>query len=165
MRSKIVQKIKDLKEPRFCTVATVDTKGSPWSAPLFFAYDEAGRIFWTSAVDAQHSVNIKDDSRAFVSMISEQPDINNIGNNGLYLQGTARPANSLEEVIKIRELLCERMKITSKNPESFFGDSPRTVYIFTPEKAWCDGMKEVSAHDGGVHDCDVRVEIEFMQGE
>ncbi len=159
MSHNIAQKIKDLKEPRFCTVATVDAEGHPWSAPVFFAYDDAGNIFWTSAVNAQHSINIVSDARVFISMISESPDRKNIGNNGLYLQGKARAAESLEEVIKIREILCRRMRIESKHPESFFGKSPRNVYVFTPGKAWCDGMIEVSADDGGVHDCDVRTAL------
>ncbi len=143
--------------PRFCTLSTIDENGKPWGAPLFYSWDADGNIYWTSAVRAQHSINIARTSDAYITILSDKPDPTNVGRNCVYLSGHAFEITDIDEVVRARNLLCERMKIESKNPETFLGDSPRRVYVFHPEKAWCDGVESVNAADGGVHDCDVRV--------
>ena len=47
------------------TVATVSDQGNPWNTPVYFARDE-GVLYWTSRLDAQHSVNIRQNGKGFV---------------------------------------------------------------------------------------------------
>lgn len=144
---------------RFCTLSTVDEQGNPWGAPVFYAWNAEGQIFWTSAVDAQHSRNIANNGRAYISLLAEKLDRNNPGNNGLYMAGTAREITDMSELVAAREILCARMNQTSEHPETFLGAHPRRVYVFTPQAAWCDGLVDVTGPDGGVHECDVRIEL------
>ncbi len=71
--------------PRFCTLSTIDENGKPWGAPLFYSWDADGNIYWTSAVRAQHSINIARTSDAYITILSDKPDPTNVGRNCVYL--------------------------------------------------------------------------------
>ncbi len=47
------------------TLATVSSAGEPWNTPVYFAR-HGGTFFWISRADAQHSVNIRANGRAFL---------------------------------------------------------------------------------------------------
>ena len=47
------------------TIAIVSSQGRPWNTPVYFARDGA-TLYWTSRVDAQHSLNVRDSLQAFV---------------------------------------------------------------------------------------------------
>jgi hypothetical protein len=47
------------------TVATVSADGRPWNTPVYFAR-RRGSYYWISRRDAQHSINIRHNGRAFL---------------------------------------------------------------------------------------------------
>ena len=51
----------------YMTLGTADLDGRPWTSPVYFAAGKDRDLYWTSAVDAQHSRNLAE--RPFVSIV------------------------------------------------------------------------------------------------
>ena len=47
-----------LAENSYCVLATADEAGTPWATPVYFAARDHGELFWVSAADSRHSLNI-----------------------------------------------------------------------------------------------------------
>jgi hypothetical protein len=50
----------------YITLATVDERGRPWNAPVYYAYDHAYRVYWGSHVGSQHPRNIRRNAHGFI---------------------------------------------------------------------------------------------------
>jgi nitroimidazol reductase NimA-like FMN-containing flavoprotein (pyridoxamine 5'-phosphate oxidase superfamily) len=62
--NKLTQEARQLiAEIPFLTLATADSSGVPWCTPVNTAYDSCYRFYWASAIDTQHSQNIRQNSR------------------------------------------------------------------------------------------------------
>jgi hypothetical protein len=51
----------------YLTLATADAAGVPWAAPVWFAHEGYRELFWVSAPDSRHSVNLA--ARPELSMV------------------------------------------------------------------------------------------------
>ncbi len=69
-------------------LATSDADGTPRSAPLFY-WAEGLNLFWLSAEDARHSVNLRARSRVAVSVYANVADWREI--RGVQMEGMAEP--------------------------------------------------------------------------
>lgn len=72
-----------LAENLIGSVATVNTDGSAWITPLHIFSDE-NAVYWFSANDKQHSLNIEKDPRVSLALFS--PDVSQ-GPKGVYVNG------------------------------------------------------------------------------
>src|SRR6266446_3642631 len=48
--------------------ATVDEDGNPWNAPVYVAYDDHFNFYWGSYKESQHSKNIRNNPKVFLTM-------------------------------------------------------------------------------------------------
>jgi nitroimidazol reductase NimA-like FMN-containing flavoprotein (pyridoxamine 5'-phosphate oxidase superfamily) len=124
---------------RYCTLSTC-ANGFPWASPLLYVYDASWRLYWSSAVAAQHSQNLAaNQGRAAIAIYSTDAAQSQV--EGLYLSGTARELPP-EQVPHVLSLLRQRL-----------GDSPprcaadylppacRRFYQFQPASVWITGQR------------------------
>jgi len=48
-----------LSENSYMSLATVDNECKPWSSVVFYAYDEKNVIYFISAIDSRHAINMR----------------------------------------------------------------------------------------------------------
>lgn len=152
-----------LDTPLYCTLSTIDVEGNVWGAPVYFAHDEEGNLYWSSGIDTQHSQNITANKNIFITLFKEGMPWATGDTFGLYMRGTACALESLDEVIVAREILSKKAGVASTYPEKFLGDTPRRVYKFTPEKAWTNNTEMLTTPDGGRHPTDYRMELDTFK--
>ncbi len=124
----------------YCSLSTCSPDGLPWASPVFFAYDSAWRLYWASAIAAQHSQNLKaNGGRAAIAVYSTQPDEGQ--GQGLYLTGTAAVVEP-EYVAPIIPLLTGRSgQGHQRTPADYLAPSLRRLYRFTPQQVWMTGER------------------------
>jgi hypothetical protein len=84
------------------TLATSSPDGLPWASPIFFGYDAAWNLYWSSTQVAQHSQNLyANQGHAAIAIYST--DRAEGQGQGLYLAGTATEvaAAAVEAVIPL----------------------------------------------------------------
>ncbi len=69
-------------------LATVGAQGRPAVAALFYAHDEALRLYYLSSPNAQHSLNIQNHPEAAAAIYADGQDWREI--RGVQLRGYAR---------------------------------------------------------------------------
>lgn len=74
-----------LNENILGVLATINEDGSPRATPLHFAADDEA-LYWFSAADRDHSINLTRENRASVAIFS--PDTSG-GLRGVYISGAA----------------------------------------------------------------------------
>lgn len=52
----------------YLNLATVDKLGNPHNAPVYTAYDESYNFYWKSWTENQHSKNIEENGKCFVTL-------------------------------------------------------------------------------------------------
>lgn len=63
-----------LLENNFCTLATLTPNGEPWSTPLaYFNFSNDFTLYWASWKGNQHSKNIRNDGRGFITIFDSTP--------------------------------------------------------------------------------------------
>jgi nitroimidazol reductase NimA-like FMN-containing flavoprotein (pyridoxamine 5'-phosphate oxidase superfamily) len=129
----------------FLTLATVDQQGQPWATPLAYSFDPRGLIYWRSGKDSQHSRNIRDNGRVFITVFdsSKQP--------GLYLQGSADEVSDLAEIE--HALAIDRHRQFAEPSSAYQGNHPRRYYRADLVRVW-----NVDGEEGGRF-VDIRREI------
>ncbi len=122
------------------TLSTCSPEGWPWVSPLFFAYDAAWRIYWSSAIVAQHSQNLyHNQGRAAIAIYDTHRSA--AGAKGLYLQGTAAEVDPSQVALVMQRLFERAGHSPDRTPEDYLGDSPRRIYCFQPEAVWITGER------------------------
>ena len=124
------------------TLATVDDRGHPWVSPVFFAVDDEHRIYWTSAVDARHSVALR--RPAPVSIVVHGRLDGAV--DAVYLEALAVELN---EEAEVREGIAVIALRNDRQPRSWWidgiedvtGEGPWRVYRATPKAAWVREMR------------------------
>ncbi|NBH11004.1 pyridoxamine 5'-phosphate oxidase family protein [Amycolatopsis sp. SID8362] len=71
----------------YLVLGTVDGRGRPWTAPVYFAAQHPREFFWMSSVDARHSRNLR--TRVSVSLVVFDSTVAVGGARALYAAGNA----------------------------------------------------------------------------
>jgi len=67
-------------------LATSDRGGVPWVTPLFYVADAGHSLLWTSAPDARHSENIRENAAVAIVIYADSPGARA---DAVYLEGEA----------------------------------------------------------------------------
>jgi hypothetical protein len=137
------------------TVATVSLSGEPWNTPVFFVRN--GRFFcWTSRTDAQHSINIRSNGRAFLVIYdSSRPDSSGCA---LYVQADVCELRDEAEIDSALRRIYNRRQESVPTVAHFCGASPHRVYEAVARQAWTNVL-----HGTDVPVWDERLEIDLPQ--
>lgn len=84
---------------RYITVATVSSKGEPWSTPVAgYHFDGDYTLYWASWADNQHSKNIRDTGKAFITIYDSTPA--DAATDGVYMQVEAYEITDQDEAMQ-----------------------------------------------------------------
>jgi hypothetical protein len=128
-----------LSRIEYATIATVDTEGNPWNAPVYVAFDDAYTFYWGSHTESQHSKNIHANGKAFLVLYNStmRPGTG----EGVYIKVVCSEITDLATIKAVHALIQKRRhpipywsleKITHPN-------SPIHLYQGVPEKMWLNG--------------------------
>lgn len=89
MADSLIEHARDLLAANWYVVlGTVGDDGRPWTSPVYFAAGYSGtEIYWVSALDARHSVNLA--ARPEVSLVVFDSTVPPYHGRALYAEGTA----------------------------------------------------------------------------
>lgn len=133
-----------LSNVKYVAIATVSSSGEPWCTPVHATCDDEFNIYWSSTHDAIHSQNIRANSRAFLTIFdSTQPE--NENPRGFYLRCTAKELNDPVRVDAARKVTCAKAG-GKPNVDLYLGESPRRVYVATPEELWVNNLSFEGPH-------------------
>lgn len=125
---------------RYCTLSTCSADGFPWASPLLYVYDERWRLYWSSAVAAQHSQNlVANQGRAAIAIYSSDAAQSQV--EGLYLSGTASelPPEQVPYVLtRLRQRLGDR---PPRRAADYLPPACRRFYQFQPSSVWITGER------------------------
>lgn len=137
---------------KYLTLATVDTRGDPWNAPVFGMCDDAFNCYWGSYVGTQHSKNIELNGKVYIA-IYDSTVAPGTG-WGVYIRGVASKIEDLGEIERVYDLMKERHDDHFWPIEVLSGEGPIRFYKATKEHLWMNDGGELD----GVY-TDVRKEL------
>ena len=118
---------------RYVNVSTVDEKGQPWSAPVWYVFDQELNIYWWSSVHSQHSKNISQNSAVYLTIFdSTLPEGDGLG---VYMRAKADevPMRDLEKAMRLFNASTAAFKLDHLNCTAA---APTRMYKATPEQIW-----------------------------
>ncbi|MBD2425848.1 pyridoxamine 5'-phosphate oxidase family protein [Phormidium sp. FACHB-1136] len=120
------------------TLATSRPDGLPWASPIFFGYDAAWNLYWSSTLVAQHSQNLyANQGRAAIAIYST--DRSEGQGQGLYLSGTVAEVETAAVETVIPLLLQRSASGQRRTAADYLPPSPRRLYRFQPQTVWITG--------------------------
>lgn len=126
---------------RTCPYANIATSlaDKPWNTPVFAIADDELNFYWSSWVKAVHSENLIKNSNVFLTFYdSTRPrGANNF--KCLYLQATALPVTTDEEIQKAYDLVYPGEELLL---DQFAPGALKNFYKATPEVAWLNCLSE-----------------------
>ena len=135
-----------LNTSRYCTLSTISPETTPWGSPIFFVADHSLNIYWSSAIVAQHSVNLANASgQAMITMYVSHEASGQT--QGLYFRGTANAINDELQVTQLLPLMVAKSgRPLTRTALDYLGKSSRRVYRFTPDAVWITGDRLVDGN-------------------
>lgn len=129
-----------METTRYACLSTCSADGWPWASPLFFAYDTAWTIYWSSAMAAQHSQNLAhNQGQSAIAVYSTQHPQGSV--QGLFFQGVAQVL-APDRVTEVLPLLQQRMNPPApRTAADYLPPSPRRIYQFQPQTVWITGER------------------------
>lgn len=126
---------------RYATISTVDDKGQPWAAPVWYVYDESKMIYWWSPIASQHSVNISNNSNVYITVFDSTAKEGD--GLGLYIRAESSllPDDELEMVTELYNKSTNIFKLDISNTS---GDAPTRLYKAVPREIWINRGKDDS---------------------
>jgi hypothetical protein len=121
---------------QFLCLATSSPEGMPWASPLMFAVDNETRFYWTSALDARHSVNIDQNPLASLVVYDSRPEPGKAQAVYCEVEISALSGRDLQDGCDVFYGMrypdpAERAE-KGRKPTDFEAPSPRRLYRATP---------------------------------
>lgn len=147
---------KIIEEIIYINIATSTKNGEPWNTPVYSAYDQSYNFYWASDQNGQHSRNIKENSKIFITIYNTAAPEGT--GEGVYIQANAFELTNREEVKQALATLYKRKNQDpeKRKPEEFLGEYPRRVYKAIPDKIWINGDSKVNGNF-----IDIRIEVKL----
>jgi hypothetical protein len=136
---------------QYATVATVSSAGRPWNCPVFFARSGA-TLYWLSRADAQHSINIRDNGRAFIVVYDSMQE--DRSGAAVYVEAEARELIEEPDISTALTTIYRRKQKPAPSADGFRAPAPQRVYAAVARQAWTNVV-----HTDGETPWDERVPI------
>lgn len=124
-----------LESTKYCSLATVDSKGV-WSNSVYFAWDKEFNFYFISQMSSRHMQNINKNSRISLSIYSTEQNDSHIG---IQLEGTATiltDQSSKEEVKHAYDTYFGRSG-HAPDFENYYTSNPKWLYVkIVPENIY-----------------------------
>ncbi|QQE65428.1 hypothetical protein GFS31_21160 [Leptolyngbya sp. BL0902] len=129
-----------LTETLYGTLSTCSVDGLPWASPVFFGYDTAWNLYWSSTQAAQHSQNLyANHGRATIAIYRTDQREGQV--QGLYVSGIATEVEPAAVADVIPLLLQRGSPGQQRTPADYLALSPRRLYRLQPHRVWITGPR------------------------
>lgn len=135
-RADVVAALELLRENRYLTLAVATAEGTPWIAPVFFAFDEELRVYWVSYRNARHSRLIATNPAVALAIFNaEHPE------RGLYVEAEAREMDgeALDGPIRPFNARADQDKFKIEGRADLVGAAAWRMYVAEPRRAFLLG--------------------------
>lgn len=122
-----------LDKLKHATVATVSTENQPWNTPVYFARD-GHRLYWISRHDAQHSMNVRHNGRAFLVIYDSRSEDST--GAGVFIEAEVSELSTEDDVAAAVFLIYRRRNKPVPLASAFRDSSPQRVYRATARRMW-----------------------------
>ena len=130
-----------LVSTEYINIATVSVDGQPWNTPVTGVHDKNLNFYWSSWKEAEHSKNIRANSKIFFTLYDSTRKRGDNNRRCLYFKAEAIEVSDKEIVKKAVDLLYPD-ESEDKNVEFFLGEGLRRIYKAIPSKAWLNDKSE-----------------------
>lgn len=131
----------------YAVISTADNESNPWNSPVYICNDGDLNFYWASYSDAQHSININSNHKAYLVIFDSNQEWGK--GQGLYMKGRAAELEREHEIAKACQLRAVKVAQANQTVKDFMGSSPRRIYKFTPHDIW---VNNVAFKDGKLLD-------------
>jgi uncharacterized protein YhbP (UPF0306 family) len=161
-KPEVLEKARQIIESNiYCSLSTCSVDGMPWATPVFFIYDEQWNIYWSSAVNCQHSQNIyTNHGRVAVAIYGSVLPMGT--GQGLYFTGTAAELEPGKIEWAIQTTSARSGKVINRTAADYLNDSCRRFYQFTPSEVWVTGSR--IPVENQLVDTKIRLDLEELRG-
>lgn len=145
---------KVLKKILYINIASITPEGEPWNTPVYCAYDSNLNYYWISWKENQHSVNVRNNAKVFITAYDSTVPAST--GFGVYFKGEAKELTNPKDMLAGIAEMYGREKRKPRDIVEFLKKFPRRIYRFTPKQAWVNGDSEIEGNF-----IDVRTEIDL----
>lgn len=82
----------------YMVLATADRDGTPQASPVFYGARDYRELYWVSAPDAVHSVNLAERPEVSIVIFDSTSPVGQGGQNAVYLAATAATVDTEDDV-------------------------------------------------------------------
>jgi len=128
-----------LTNNEYINIATVTSDGRPWNTPVYAVYDQSMNLYWSSWKKAEHSENIRDNGRVFITIYDSTRKRGDNNRRCLYLAGAAL---EIVDQAEVEQVLLRLYGEGETDASLFLGAGQRRVYKAVPQSAWLNDKSE-----------------------
>lgn len=138
----LIKRVKNIVENIiYITIATSTKNGQPWNTPVYAVHNKNYEFFWISWVNAQHSVNIRENGNVFIVIFDPTRKLGENHKQCLYIKAKAHELQSEDDVENA--ITCFKENSKKLNKKDFTGEkSIKRIYKAIPEKMWLNSTSE-----------------------
>lgn len=160
MATELIDRAKTLLASlEYINLATASLDGQPWNTPVYARYDERLHFYWCSWKDAEHSINLRENSQVFFTLYDSTRKRGDNNMRCLYVQGHAYEIEEATEITNGLRLLYPHDE-SEQDVAKVQDDSVRRLYKTIPEVFWLNDKSERQVTRETVQ---MRVEVPFDQ--
>jgi nitroimidazol reductase NimA-like FMN-containing flavoprotein (pyridoxamine 5'-phosphate oxidase superfamily) len=115
------------------SLATVSAENQPWNTPVYFARD-GRRLYWISRHDAQHSMNVRDNGRAFLVIYDSTRE--DFTGAGVFIEARVIEVSDESDIAQAVLLIYQRRNKPAPPTSAFRDPSPQRLYRATARRIW-----------------------------
>ncbi len=130
-----------LNVSEYINIATSTASGEPWNTPVTGVYDEELNFYWSSWKKANHSINIRNNPRVFITLYDSTRKRGNNHRRCLYIKAVASEVTDTLDIEKAMSLLYVEHS-TNRESNMFLGEAQRRIYKAIPSQIWLNDRSE-----------------------
>jgi nitroimidazol reductase NimA-like FMN-containing flavoprotein (pyridoxamine 5'-phosphate oxidase superfamily) len=134
------------KKAKYINIATVTKDSQPWNTPVHAVYDETYNLFWSSWGSAQHSKNIRENNRIFITIYGSSRQADNGRQECVYIKARAKQLDDEDEIAHALHYfygLGDRKHL----PADFMDGGVKRLYQAVPEKVWLNEVSDTQINE------------------
>ena len=147
------------KKTKYINIATVTKDGQPWNTPVHAVYDETYTLFWSSWSSAQHSKNIRENDRIFITIYSSAPQASRSRQECVYIKARAKELDDEDGVAHALNYFYE-LGDRKHIPADFMDDRVKRLYQAVPEQVWLNEVSDTQINEAATTE---RIEVPLTE--
>jgi len=130
-----------LNASEYINIASSSTSGEPWNTPATGVYDKELNFYWSSWKEANHSINVRENPRVFITLYDSTRKRGDNHRKCLYIKAKAFEATEASDIEKAMSLLYAEHS-TDRETSMFLGEAQRRIYKAVPIQIWLNDKSE-----------------------